>query len=239
LTNDLQIRFLPRFLLTAKGRLGRARSVLEAGDAAALADELHALAGEARMLDLRKVADGAILGEAAARAWSTRASGGSRAASASCLAAVNAAVAELASAPRRRPSGTLGAVGRKGKPRPKILVVDDSEIVCDSVTNMLEPRGFEVISLTSLFAFASTLSAEKPDLVLVDVSMPALDGDKLIHFSRRYHEGGPSLMVLFSTRAKDELSELVTQCGAAGYIQKTGDAERLQREVEAFLRPAR
>jgi CheY-like chemotaxis protein len=237
LSDDLQARFLPRFLLTARSRLGRARSLLDGGDATALADELHALAGEAKMLDLRTVAEDAIQGEAAARAWSNGADG-SRATSASRLEALSAAVASLASAPRRRPSGRHVTGASKGKSRPKILVVDDSEIVCDSVTNMLEPRGYQIISLTSLFAFTQTLTTERPDLVLVDVSMPALDGDKLIHFSRK-HDHVSSVMVLFSTRNKDELSRLAAQCGAAGYIQKTGDAERLQREVEAFLHPAR
>src|ERR1019366_7023196 len=98
------------------------------GDATALADELHALAGEAKMLDLRRVAEDAIQGEAAARAWSNGADG-SRAASASRLEALSAAVASLASAPRRRPSGRHVAGTSKGKSRPKILVVDDSEIV--------------------------------------------------------------------------------------------------------------
>jgi chemotaxis family two-component system response regulator PixG len=122
--------------------------------------------------------------------------------------------------------------------RPKILVVDDSEIVCDSVTMMLEPRGYNVISLTSLFAFTQTLSAERPDLVLVDVSMPALNGDKLIEISRKHSEHRYT-MVLFSNRGASELSSLAAQCGAAGYIQKTGDAERLARQVELFLQSGR
>ncbi len=125
---------------------------------------------------------------------------------------------------------TVGARDRK----PKILVVDDSEIVCDSVTTMLEPRGYDVVSLTSLFAFTQVLSAERPDLVLVDVSMPALTGDKLIEIARKHH-GQTHVMVLFSSRAVSELSKLAAQCGAAGFIQKTGDAERLAREVEGFL----
>lgn len=122
--------------------------------------------------------------------------------------------------------------------RAKILVVDDSEMVCELVSDMLEPRGYQIVTLTSLFAFTQTLTTERPDLVLVDVSMPALNGDKLIEFSRK-HEEGRTPMVLFSSRGKDELSRLAAQCGAAGYIQKTGDPERLQREVEAFLHPAR
>lgn len=239
MTDNLQARFLPRFLLTARGRLARARSLLGAGDAIALADELLALAGEAKMLDLPRMAEDAIRGEAAARAWSRGGGGALREVSATCLEAVTAAVASLSSVPRTRLDARQTASAPENKARRKILVVDDSEIVCDSVTNMLEPRGYDVISLTSLLAFASTLVAEKPDLVLVDVSMPALDGDKLIHFSNKYDEGGRSLMVLFSTRDSKELAQLVTQCGAAGFIQKTGDADQLQREVEAFLHPAR
>ena len=122
--------------------------------------------------------------------------------------------------------------------RPKILIVDDSEIVCDSVSTMLEPRGYDVVSLTSLFAFTQTLATERPDLVLVDVSMPALNGDKLIEISRKHHDNRYK-MVLFSNRGEAELSTLATKCGAAGYIQKTGDAERLAREVELFLHPGR
>jgi DNA-binding NtrC family response regulator len=118
--------------------------------------------------------------------------------------------------------------------RPKILIVDDSEIVCDSVSTMLEPRGYDVVALTSLFAFTQTLAAERPDLVLVDVSMPALNGDKLIEISRKHHANRYK-MVLFSNRGQAELKTLAAQCGAIGYIQKTGDAERLAREVDVFL----
>jgi DNA-binding NtrC family response regulator len=117
--------------------------------------------------------------------------------------------------------------------RPKILIVDDSEIVCDSVCTMLEPRGYDVVPLTSLFAFTKTLLAERPDLVLVDVSMPALSGDKLIEISRKHDDRYP--MVLFSNRGESELSNLAARCGAAGYIQKTGDADRLARQVAVFL----
>ena len=238
MTDDLKARFLPRFLETAKGRLARARSLIDGGGASDLAAELHALVGEAKMLDLHRIAEEAGRGEVAARAWSNGGGQGSRAACSSSVEALLTAVASLSSPPAKGPQAGPPAKAGKGKARPKILVVDDSEIVCDSVTNMLEPRGYHIISLTSLFAFGQTLTTEKPDLVLVDVSMPALDGDKLIHFSRKHHDGR-SVMVLFSTRDKDELSRLAAQCGAAGYIQKTGDAERLQREVEAFLHPAR
>ncbi len=180
------------------------------------------------MLDLAKVAENAREGESAARVWSSGPTDGSRdfrEICASCLVKVSEAVAKLSK--ERCPENARAL-------RPKILIVDDSEIVCDSVSSMLEPRGYDVVSLTSLFAFTQTLAAERPDLVLVDVSMPALNGDKLIEISRKHHDNIYK-MVLFSNRAETELSSLAARCGAAGYIQKTGDAERLAREVATFL----
>jgi HPt (histidine-containing phosphotransfer) domain-containing protein len=69
LNPELRARFLPRFVAVSRSRLSRARTLFEKGDAPSLAMELHALAGEAMMLDLRGIADDARQGEAAARDW--------------------------------------------------------------------------------------------------------------------------------------------------------------------------
>ena len=63
--------------------------------------------------------------------------------------------------------------------RQKIIVVDDSEICRDTAQLMLEEAGFEVITLGSPLGFSKTLLAEKPHLALVDVSMPALKGNRI------------------------------------------------------------
>jgi len=77
LIDDLRSRFMPRFVEASRGRLERARVLFAGGDAPMLAHELHALAGEAMMLDLHAIADNARRGESAAIAWSKgRESGG-------------------------------------------------------------------------------------------------------------------------------------------------------------------
>ena len=101
--DELRDRFLLRFLETTKGRLTRARSLFEGDDAQALARELHALAGEAKMLDLYAIAEDAHRGEIAARAWSDGAGDGPRAACASCLDTVGEAVASLSPPPGGAP----------------------------------------------------------------------------------------------------------------------------------------
>src|SRR5262245_37790361 len=119
----------------------------------------------------------------------------------------------------------------------KILIVDDSEICREIVRFVLEGRGHRVIALESPFGLAARLNQERPDLVLVDVSMPALEGPKLVEIALS-HDLHRCPIVLYSDRSTDELRELVRTSGAVGFIQKTADAEHLAREVESFLAAA-
>jgi HPt (histidine-containing phosphotransfer) domain-containing protein len=71
--DDLAIAFLPRFVSSARGRIARARTSLKStrtADRAAVSHELHALAGEAAVLELVELADLARAAEAIARRWS-------------------------------------------------------------------------------------------------------------------------------------------------------------------------
>jgi HPt (histidine-containing phosphotransfer) domain-containing protein len=63
----LRSRFLPRFLAIAAGRIDRCRQLAERGDWNGITTELHALAGEAALLELRNIADLAREGERLAR----------------------------------------------------------------------------------------------------------------------------------------------------------------------------
>ena len=116
----------------------------------------------------------------------------------------------------------------------KILVVDDSDLVRELTRMMLEEYGYEVATLESGLGLSRALGREKPDLVLVDVSMPALAGNLIVDVTRQ-HKLHRCPMVLFSDRPALELSELAKKCGAAGFIQKTSDARLLAQSVQRFL----
>jgi len=117
---------------------------------------------------------------------------------------------------------------------PKVLIVDDSEICRDTVRFLLEQRGIAVVALDSPFELSAALNRERPDLVLCDVSMPALGGDKLVEITTR-HRLHRCPIVLFSDRPEAELSRLVTSSGASGFLQKTFDADELERAIRGFL----
>lgn len=59
---------------------------------------------------------------------------------------------------------------------PKILVVDDDPDILDAVTMILESQGYEVVTARDGVDGLATLKAEKPDLMILDLMMPKMDG---------------------------------------------------------------
>jgi CheY-like chemotaxis protein len=116
--------------------------------------------------------------------------------------------------------------------RRKILVVDDSPTVRASARWVLENAGYDVVVLDTPFAFTHVLNVEKPDLVLMDVSMPGLRGDKLLEIAQRY-ERHRCPIVLFSSQPAEELSGIVASLGLAGFIPK--DLDLLLAEIPRYL----
>lgn len=117
--------------------------------------------------------------------------------------------------------------------RAKLLIVDDSAIIREFVQTILEDE-YEVIGLDSPTGFSRILVQERPDVVLMDVSMPALSGDKLVEIALRsgLHR---CPIVLYSDRSDAELARLVEECGASGYIRKSQDPTSLSLKLRRFL----
>ncbi len=118
--------------------------------------------------------------------------------------------------------------------QPKVVVLDDSEICRATTKLMLEEQGFVVIPLSSPLRFSGVMKSEQPDIALIDVGMPALQGDQLVSLANR-HGVAHCPMVLFSDRSADELTALVRQCGAAGFIRKSDSWESIGSAVRDFI----
>jgi CheY-like chemotaxis protein len=114
----------------------------------------------------------------------------------------------------------------------KILIVDDSAISRAVARRALEDRGFVIIESDSAFGLSSALQNERPDLVLMDVVLPSLHGDKAVEFARSggLHE---CPFILYSDRPEEELQALVRSSGASGYVRKQRNTRPL---VECVVR---
>lgn len=121
----------------------------------------------------------------------------------------------------------------------KILVIDDSELALDVARSALEAAGFEVVTRDTPFGSGAMILRERPDLVLLDVTMPALSGEDVVRHVRETVTMQDTCLVLFSDRPEKELRAIAQRSGADGWISKSADQEALVARVNAFLRTVR
>lgn len=118
--------------------------------------------------------------------------------------------------------------------RNKILVIDDDEKITSLLRRSLVFEGYEVlIAHNGAVGLKETLSHD-PDMLIVDIMMPQIDGLEVV---RRIRESGLTTPVLFLT-AKDEVEDRVRglDVGADDYLIKPFALEELLARVRALLR---
>ncbi len=125
--------------------------------------------------------------------------------------------------------------GTKGK----ILVIDDSETALSIARRTLESAGYSVITSNSALRLPAIVHSEKPDLILLDVEMPALRGDQVLELTKLFDFLQKSPIVLHSSKSEDELRELVKRSGASGFIKKTSNSINFVNQVAEWIRSAR
>lgn len=118
--------------------------------------------------------------------------------------------------------------------RPRVLLADDHRIVLDGLASLLQDD-FEIIGTVS-DGVALVEQAERtgPDVVVVDVSMPRLNG---IDATRRLAEVGcPAKVVILSMHADVTYASRALEAGALGYVLKTSAADELVEAIRSALR---
>ncbi len=123
--------------------------------------------------------------------------------------------------------------------RYKVVILDDSEICRATTKLMLEEQGFVVIPLNTPLKFGATLRSEQADIALVDVGMPALQGNQLVSLANRHGLAKLCPLLLFSDRPTAELETLAKQCGADGYISKSADWNAIGESLLQFIKRPR
>lgn len=115
----------------------------------------------------------------------------------------------------------------------KILVVDDEKNICDLLRMYLEKEGYTVVMAHTGLDAVNMFAAENPDLVLLDIMLPELDGWQVCREIRKISEK-PIIMLT----AKDEVFDKVLglELGADDYMTKPFDAKELVARIKAVLR---
>jgi two-component system response regulator ChvI len=116
-----------------------------------------------------------------------------------------------------------------------IALVDDDKNILESVTMLLEQEGYHVSSFSDPAAALTALITSPPDLAILDIKMPRMDGLELL---RRLRQSA-DLPVIFLTSKDEEIDELMgLNAGADDYIRKPFSQRLLLERVRAVLRRA-
>jgi two-component system response regulator ChvI len=116
-----------------------------------------------------------------------------------------------------------------------IALVDDDKNILASVSMLLEQEGYHVRTFSDGAAALTALTTAPPDLAILDIKMPRMDGLELLRRLRQAQD----LPVIFLTSKDEEIDELMgLNAGADDYIRKPFSQRLLLERVRAVLRRA-
>ncbi len=120
----------------------------------------------------------------------------------------------------------------------KILVVDDEEVLADTIAYNLEQEGYQVIIAADGTSALSAVRSEHPDLIVLDIMLPGIDGLEVCRQLRR-EDDTAMVPIIMLTAKSDEIDKVVgLEVGADDYVTKPFGRRELLARVRALLRRA-
>ena len=115
----------------------------------------------------------------------------------------------------------------------KVLVIDDDTNICELLRLYLEKEGFSVISVNDGEAALSAFKSEEPDIVLLDIMLPKLDGWQVCREIRKFSE---TPIIMLSAKGETFDKVLGLELGADDYVTKPFDTKEIVARIKSVLR---
>ena len=129
--------------------------------------------------------------------------------------------------------GTGGTAFRSG---PVILIVDDDARLREFVRVNLEMDGYTVREAANASEGLAALEEEPPDLILLDVMMPEVDGWEMLRRVRERHGVDSIPVIMFSGKVDEQTAETASERGAQAFFGKPFDPQQLIQSTKQLLR---
>jgi excisionase family DNA binding protein len=132
-------------------------------------------------------------------------------------------------------AGSGGGAAPRVRPNPLVLIVDDDPRVREFVRVNLEMDGYSVREAGNAEEGLDALEQEPPDLILLDVMMPGVDGWEMLRRVHERHGVGTIPVIMFSGQV-DESAEEAAARGAQGFVGKPFNPQDLIARTKELLR---
>ena len=122
-----------------------------------------------------------------------------------------------------------------GNGQPLILIADDDPDILALVSFRLERAGYEVVQARNGEEAVQVALARRPDLAVIDVMMPRIDGYEATRQLRQYEETRRMPIILLTARVQEEDIARGFDAGADDYVKKPFSPQELGSRVQAVL----
>ena len=116
-----------------------------------------------------------------------------------------------------------------------ILILDDEEVVRKVLRAMLEGQGYRVLEASEGAEALRLLGEERPDLILVDLTMPGMSGIEFVEALRTQAEM-PAPFIILTGTDREEIEKLSEALGASSFLQKPFSRDELLEKIESVLK---
>lgn len=122
-----------------------------------------------------------------------------------------------------------------GTPRKKVLIIEDEDVCAQLVDLVLNKRQVEVIVAPDGEQGLQRASAERPDLIFLDIMLPKMSGYQVIQALKRDPALASIPIVVLSARAGEEGKQLVRETGCQEFIPKPFKVAQIRGAIQRFL----
>ncbi len=131
---------------------------------------------------------------------------------------------------------TVPIIGGKSMPRRKILVIDDEPDLCTTVKARLEASNLEVDTALSGKEGLEKVETFKPDLILLDLMMPEMDGFQVCEKLKKDKKTSDIPVVVLTALEDEDSAKKALSRGAAGYLVKPFEQDSLLFTIREFMK---
>ena len=117
------------------------------------------------------------------------------------------------------------------------LVVDDTRIAATAIARALNLLGYQTKLAYSPRVAIESLVQRMPDVILLDINMPGIDGVEVCRYLRRDPRTEKIPIIAMSSEAQEETVTQVREAGANAFLAKPIDIDTLERTLNGLLKP--